>query len=190
MESTNSSHANFIHPKDNVELGPVLPNSEEVNNNTPIYNNEQAIPISTNADYYGNCDNISQIQNKGITQPKSNIFHISHGVKSYKTVKCLTYFFFTTGILCPIMIIVSYILNSVGLLDFWLYMFSSVTVINGGYFFGYNLFFFTCFILDNNEITIERKALCRSEKTVYKQGELTEVKFSYSYFNNKKYVYK
>ena len=59
-----------------------------------------------------------------------------------------------------------------------------------GYFFGYKLFFFTCFILDNNEITIERKAHCRNEKTVYKQGELTEVKFSYSSLNNKKYVYK
>ena len=132
MESTNSSHANFIHPKDNVELGPVLPNSEEVNNNTLIYNNEQAIPISTNADYYGNYDNISQIQNKAITQPTSNIFRINHVVKSYKTIKCLTCFFFTTGILCPIMLIVSYILNSVGLLDFWLYMFLSVSVLNGG----------------------------------------------------------
>ena len=88
------------------------------------------------------------------------------------------------------MLIVSYILNPVGLLDFWVYMFSSVTEIIIGYLLGYKLFFFTCFILDNNEITIERKALCRSEKTVYKQGELTEVKFSYSSLNNKKYVYK
>jgi hypothetical protein len=198
MESTNSSHKNFIHTKDSFELGPVLENHQEENNNISKYNNAQTISVSktenynkNNSDNFDNYDNISQVKNKGITQPEPNIFHIC-AIPASKSIKCLSIFFLIAGI-SGILLLVTYIIERdqiYYLLKIIFAICSTIMCLSLFYTFAFKFHFIIYFILDDNGVTIEKKAFCQSIKTVYKQGELIEVKFSYSSFSNNKYVYK
>ena len=120
---------------------------------------------------YKNCNNISQIPHKRVFQPEPNIFYISNGC----CTKCIPYFFTLLGAYFLLMASL-FGKNSFGIyavLGFFFLLFGLLSCCN--------MIHKIYFIMDQNNLTVIKKAIAGKKTRVYNRGELQRVEFNSFY---------
>jgi len=134
----------------------------------PMYNQQNVIPQNAAIDFQ-HITNVNQIAHINMVQPDVGSLYISLGC----CIKIFPIIFLILGLgIIPLFVVVKgnngYICSAIGAL----FVIASIVMMIKGY---HTVFF----LMGANDLTITKKALCRTETTVYGPGELLSIELSH-----------
>ena len=134
----------------------------------PMYNQQNVIPQNAAIDFQ-HITNVNQIAHINMVQPDVGSLYISLGC----CIKIFPIIFLILGLgIIPLFVVVKgnngYICSAIGAL----FVIVSIVMMIKGY---HTVFF----LMGVNDLTVTKKALCRTETTVYGPGELLSIELSH-----------